>query len=263
MKSEKEAFDAIVAALTVIGNGNPIPVLTDVLLYHVSPGTKSLYRVVFNREIKTLLDGASIVPAYLKLLDNDPDFSNPSLLVRQSNIRAKNGIIHTINRVLIPADLPNPVPSESIVDIVLASGGGFDRNWRDYDILLNAVIAANLQSALAAADADLTVFAPNDLAFIRLARSLGYRGFSEMGSYNFIVNTLTKLGDGDPIPLLSDVLLYHVSPGTQILKDVLLSDTIDTLLEGASFSVKWLNLIDNDPGLPNPRVKPVMESYTP
>ena len=78
------------------------------------------------------------------------------------------------------------------------------------------------------------------MPFIRLARSLGYRGISEKGSYNYIVNALSNLGDGDPdpIPLLTDVLLYHVTPGTQILKDVLLSDSIDTLLEGASFSVK-------------------------
>lgn len=101
-----------------------------------------------------------------------------------------------------------------------------------------------------------TVFAPNDLAFIRLARSLGYRGYSESGAYNFIVNALKQLGNGDPIPLLTDVLLYHVSPGTQILKDVLLTDSVDTLLAGASFNTKWLNLIENDPGLTYPRVNP-------
>ncbi len=64
----------------------------------------------------------------------------------------------------------------TIVDIVSQSGGTFDTDYFDYDILLNAVITAELVDALADDTADLTVFAPNDLAFVRLARDLGYTG---------------------------------------------------------------------------------------
>ncbi len=56
----------------------------------------------------------------------------------------------------------------SIADAVAKSGGEFDQNENDFDILLNAVIAANLVDALAASGADLTVFAPTDKAFIAL-----------------------------------------------------------------------------------------------
>ena len=66
--------------------------------------------------------------------------------------------------------------SQTITEIVAASGGKFDKNDRDFDILLNAVLAAELDGALADPNADLTVFAPNDRSFIRLAQSLGYRG---------------------------------------------------------------------------------------
>ena len=63
--------------------------------------------------------------------------------------------------------------------IVAQSGGEFDSNRYDYDILLNAVLTVGLQGDLAPlADetANLTVFAPNDIGFIRLARDLGYAG---------------------------------------------------------------------------------------
>jgi len=59
----------------------------------------------------------------------------------------------------------------TITGIVLQSGGAgkFDDNNSDYDLLLNAVIAADLADALADPDASLTVFAPTDAAFIALA----------------------------------------------------------------------------------------------
>ncbi len=63
-----------------------------------------------------------------------------------------------------------------VTDIVALSGGEFDRNWFDYDILLNAVLTAGLEGALSDPIAELTVFGPNDFAFFRLARDLGFRG---------------------------------------------------------------------------------------
>lgn len=86
---------------------------------------------------------------------------------------------------------------ETITDIVAKSGGEFDDNKRDFDILLNAVIAADLAEALADPKARLTVFAPTDIAFYRLARDLGYAGdYDETAVFTFIVDTLTGLGGG-------------------------------------------------------------------
>ena len=103
-------------------------------------------------------------------------------------------------------------------------------NRNDFDILLNAVLAAGLEGALADPNADLTVFAPNDRAFIRLARDLGFKGYSEEGAFNTIVAALTNLGGGDPIPVLTNVLLYHVSAGSKSASQVVNSGGIDTLL---------------------------------
>jgi uncharacterized surface protein with fasciclin (FAS1) repeats len=146
----------------------------------------------------------------------------------------------------------------TITDIVVSSGGEFDRNSFDYDILLTAVLAADLGGALADPDAALTVFAPNDLGFIRLARDLGYNGFDEAGAWNAIVAVLEELGDGDPIPVLTDILLYHVAPEEisvfGFIRAVVRGKTIDTLLVDATIDPFFFGLVHNDPDFRNPRL---------
>jgi uncharacterized surface protein with fasciclin (FAS1) repeats len=55
-----------------------------------------------------------------------------------------------------------PAQPASIAAAVAASGGTFDRNRNDFDILLTAVQAAGLVNALGDPAANLTVFAPTD-----------------------------------------------------------------------------------------------------
>lgn len=147
--------------------------------------------------------------------------------------------------------------AETIADIVAASGGEFDDNHFDYDILLNAVIAADLVDALADPDADLTVFAPNDIAFILLARDFGYQGWDEAEAWDAIVAVLTDLGNGDPIPVLTEILLYHVAPESiSVFKFFLYSFfgiPIETL-QGGTFQPFFFRLIDNEPDLRDPRL---------
>ena len=52
--------------------------------------------------VDTLL-GVSIPTQGTRFIDGDPDLANPQI-VRHFNIRTSNGIINTINRVLIPID---------------------------------------------------------------------------------------------------------------------------------------------------------------
>lgn len=150
--------------------------------------------------------------------------------------------------------------SNTITDIVAGSGGEFDRNGRDYDILLTAVLTAGLEGALADPSASLTVFAPNDRAFGRLARDLGYKGSTrnEAAVWGFLVEALTDLGGGDPIPVLTDILSYHVVPDAVdvfgFVKAVIFRADIPTLLEGATLRAFFFGLIDNEPDLRNPRL---------
>lgn len=149
----------------------------------------------------------------------------------------------------------------TIAAIVVAASGGatagqFDQNGNDYDILLNALQTANLVGAVADPTANLTVFAPNDRAFLRLARDLGFTGDGEADTWTFLVDALTQLGNGNPVPVLTDILLYHVAPERIRAFDVivrsLFRQQITTLNAGATIRPFFLTLIDNEPDLRNP-----------
>lgn len=149
--------------------------------------------------------------------------------------------------------------------IAVSSLDGFDADNGDFDMLIQALIAADLVGAVDDASADLTVFAPTDQAFVRLARDLGYTesGYDEAGAFAYIVEQLTVLGGGDPIPVLTDVLLYHVSPGSTFYNGTLRGEVteIPTLL-GVPFTADGRHLIDAATGLEDPRIKNPLTDIT-
>ena len=137
--------------------------------------------------------------------------------------------------------------------------GTFDNNSADFDILGEAVIAAGLADLLNSSGVELTVFAPTDAAFIALARALGFEGSNEADALGYIVKALTLLGGGDPIPLLTNILQYHVVDG-EFTSDIVLGlangTAIDTLLPGASVTLNLdttpPSLGDADPAIADP-----------
>ncbi|MES0825283.1 fasciclin domain-containing protein [Ruegeria sp. SCP11] len=157
--------------------------------------------------------------------------------------------------------MPDTSEPQTITDTVVdASGapGTFDSDGSDFDILREAVLAAGLDAALADPHAHLTVFAPEDSAFIGLAQNLGFEGSDEAGALNHIVKALTLLGGGDPIPLLTEILTYHVVDGSFTKEQVVgLGDgaEIETLQGGdveLNLSSMPPSLGDEDPGLDDP-----------
>lgn len=96
--SEAAALSTIVGALSV-------DQIKNVLLYHVVAG-KALgpLRVLLAGSIE-MANGGTIRPRGLTLRDENGGFRDPRLLLYGLNIRASNGVIHTINRVLIPATI--------------------------------------------------------------------------------------------------------------------------------------------------------------
>lgn len=223
--------------------------IRDVILYHVSGGGKTLAEVAALSSVDTL-NGATFAPDGVTLVDQEPDLINPSLV--QTDIHADNGVVHVIDRVLLPFDVPgNDAPT--IAGIVAASGS-YDGNGQDFDLLLNAAVAADLVGALGDPAADLTAFAPNDAAFLNLARTLGFSGSDESAAFGYLVEALTLLsGGGDPIPLLKNILLYHVAPESLQSSQVLSASAIPTLL-GASLGVDGASLVDAEPDLANPTI---------
>ncbi len=145
---------------------------------------------------------------------------------------------------------------------IVANSGDFDHNPRDYDTLLAALQLADTQegvdlvATLDSNDLDVTVFAPNDRAFLRLARDLGFEGHGEEAAWNFIVGALVDVlgSEATALAVLTDVLTYHVSPDNIPVFGVLWrKGPIDTL-NGETIGGKFLRLADNDPGLRDPRV---------
>ncbi len=159
-----------------------------------------------------------------------------------------------------------PLGTTSLAAVLAADGTGFDRNWRDFDILDNAVgavLAAKPSSpvaVLADGTVPLTAFLPDDRAFQLLAFSLTHRWY---GSEQAVFTALAKTLGVDAI---EKVLLYHVVPGVTIDAAAALRSNgavLPTALSGESLKVRVLSarfgliqLIDSKRGNLNPLLNP-------
>lgn len=217
--------------------------LTAVLTYHAVPGEMMSADLVGQQLASETAQGITVE------------------IEATADVEMSNDVIHVVDAAVLPMYPSNyrtgprtMTNKPTIAEIVLQSGGEFDGDGSDFDILLQALQATDLLDVVADPHADFTVFAPTDDAFIALARDLGaeIEDGDDAGAFQAIVGTLTDLApDGDPIPLLKDVLLYHVSPGGQTVCDLQAEGTIDTAL-GVTFDVQGTELNDQDPDIENP-----------
>lgn len=155
----------------------------------------------------------------------------------------------------------------SLAAALTAHGNGkFDRNWNDYDIVTQAVLAVleakpdSPVKALTQGGVRLTAFIPDDRSFRKLTRDLtGSAPRTEKATFNALVSAVG-------VDAIEQVLQYHVVPGVRInAKKALRSDgaTLDTALPGASVTVTVADrkiplivLTDNDPDDVDPIVDP-------
>jgi hypothetical protein len=153
----------------------------------------------------------------------------------------------------------------SLASVLTSDGNQFDRDWYDYDIVTEAVLA------VIAADTDanspvrlltdgstpLTAFIPNDRAFQVLVKDLTGQW---VRSEQDVFAAVAGLG----IDTVEDVLLYHVVPGATITaRDALRSNGAQlTTALGPAIEVKvarWLPIIvlrDQDRNDVDPVVNP-------
>ncbi len=248
---EESAF-GFLAAATGFESADEPGLLDDVLLYHVAPGAADPADLSEQTGVATLLDGATLSFGHNSVIDGDTNDRN-ARFIEPNGIETSNGTINTVSQVLRPIDLD---PTEGTVDVVIEASGarGFDRNNRDYDLLREALVATGLVDAVAAAE-DVTVFAPNDGAFKRLARDLGWGGGSERSAFAFLAEA-TGFESADEPGLLDDVLLYHVAPGAQRVGQLRGESGIETLLDGAELSVRNnRTVVDGDRNDANARLR--------
>jgi uncharacterized surface protein with fasciclin (FAS1) repeats len=177
--------------------------LNQVLTYHVLAGKVERAQIPGGKAITTVQGGIfKIDTAGGTATITDGRNRTAGILV--ADRQASNGVLHTIDRVLLPAN-------KTLLQTAQALS--------QFSILVEAVMAANLQDALSAAG-PLTVFAPTNDAFTQLLAQLN-------------VSKEALLASG---PLLADILKYHVVPGRVLKADVPVDSPITTL-EGSSFTI--------------------------
>ena len=180
------AFDALAAALgTDITGLLALPNLTDVLTYHV------LGSVVPSSAVT---NGAIVQPVSftntLKLTVTGLGgvFVNQAQ-VTAVDLNADNGLVHVLDAVLLPF--------ETVVDVAIDNG---------FNTLTAAVIYAEVMPVYTNPLASYTVFAPTDEAFQDFAAFFGVT-VEDL----FVVNS---------VPVVADVLAYHILPSQVLAADI-------------------------------------------
>ncbi|PKM64784.1 MAG: hypothetical protein CVU96_01125 [Firmicutes bacterium HGW-Firmicutes-20] len=202
------AFAALLADLGVSASyllGHPQ--LSEILTYHVVSG-KVMSTDLTNGMVALTVNGENVtftVNGGVKVNDAN---------VTIADIEASNGVIHVIDKVLIPSDFEL---YPTVVDIAVNNTG--------FSTLVAALTKAGLVGALQGAG-PFTVFAPTDAAFASLLAQLGV-------SAEYLLNH----------PQLSEILLYHVVSGRVLSTDLndgmtpatLNGETITVDLDGGVF----------------------------
>lgn len=193
-----EAFAALPAG-TVEGLLKDPETLAEILKYHVVAGKVLAADAAQLTEAETL-QGTPIAISTKdgKVMINDAE-------VISADVMAQNGVVHVINKVILPpaeTSMTEGEMAKDIVDTALAAG--------NFKTLATALEAAGLVEALKG-EGPFTVFAPTDEAFAKLPAGT--------------VEALLK----DP-KALGDILKYHVASGKIMAADVLKHSGIETLL---------------------------------
>lgn len=92
-------------ALTTITTAATLEQISNVLLYHVVADQALGPVQVLLAGSLTMANGGVVQPRLLTLRDQNPNLPDPRLVIQGLNIQASNGVIHTIDRVLVPGAL--------------------------------------------------------------------------------------------------------------------------------------------------------------
>jgi uncharacterized surface protein with fasciclin (FAS1) repeats len=186
--------------------------VTQILLYHVIDGAAPSSAV-------RRLAGSSVPTLQGDEIDVDLFFGffiqlNEDVFVTDPDNFASNGVVHGINRVLLPPSLF--AEEETLYDRLEADP--------DFSTLVAALQFAGLDGVLDDPEVNLTLLAPNNRAFERTLAELGL--------------TAGELLTEDNRDLVTQILLYHVIDGAVDSAAVRAADDSDVpTLQGESISI--------------------------
>lgn len=199
-----QAFDALLAELGITADallGNTA-LLTAVLSYHLIGKAQTKAEWISGKAIEPVGGG------FFKLETGDSvvltDGRNRTSRATQTDVIVNNGVLHRIDRVLLPANRNIVETAQSVSQV---------------STLVTAIQAAGLVTALSAAG-PFTVFAPVNSAFSALLTELG-------------ITLDALLAD---TTLLTKVLTYHVVPARALKADIVPGQAI-TSLQGQTFVI--------------------------
>jgi uncharacterized surface protein with fasciclin (FAS1) repeats len=175
----------------------PAPALESILLYHVLPTRKTAADLVAGGATQPTLYTFEAAPSTLALNTSAGVVITDEVLttatVVTADVRASNGIVHVIDKVLVPPGVLNIVQMAQVNPI--------------FSTLVGAVLSADLAGALSNPMARLTVFAPTNNAFALIAPTVA----------------------GLSIPELTTVLTYHVLGSQVLAADIPFGAAVPTL----------------------------------
>ena len=204
-----DAFAAAGIDLTSSFNNEEITQLTDILTYHVVAGQ------VLAGDLTDGMTAPTVYPGNLTFTVNSDGIMVNDANVISANVPASNGVIHVIDKVLMPPT--------NLVDIpTVATETGI------HTALVAALAQANLVTTLQG-DGPFTVFAPTDDAFTAAGIDLDA----------FVTD--------EEIGVLTDILLYHVVSSMVMSSD--LSDGMSTAAfnsDSLTFTVSADGVMVND-----------------
>lgn len=180
--------------------------LTTILTYHVVAGVAAQSGDLTDGMAVTTVQGEDItIDLEGGVFLDDATEVNAKVVI--ADVEASNGIVHVIDKVLLPQAIIDALNEGSmtnengtLTDIVVAT--------EPLSLLEAAVIKADLAATLST-EGPFTVFTPTDDAFVALLEILG-------DNYNSLEDFDTE----EEIALLKNILLYHVIPAKVLSTDL-------------------------------------------
>ena len=201
-------------------------ILVKVLTYHVVSGTAAFSSDLTNGQIIETFQGEPVIISLMndKVMIDDATETNANVLT--ADVAATNGVVHIIDKVLLPQEVIDALAAMSlktIVDIAVETD--------NLSLLVNALGQANagLVETLNSTE-PFTVFAPTNDAFIELLDTLG-------DDYN----SLSDFDTEEEKQLLVTILTYHVVASTAAFSSDLSDGQIIETFQGESVRVTIKN----------------------
>lgn len=252
-----------------ITGGQGISSLGAVQINNVLPGVN----VTYPTRLSISKQGSSILINAARAVENSPA-NGATVSTTIVDVPASNGVIHGIDRVLIPITAAGNMTVAAVLGLTVnyatnppTIGGGTtsnDTNGSNYNLLAAALRVTGLAPAIlpnANPLPDVTVFAPTDAAFVSfLLNGAAYSAANETAAYNAI-NGLSA-SSTPSLATVTELLKYHVVAGRVLSTDLTNGQTVNTLqLVGGNpntfnigISGNTVTLVDKGPAVTDPTV---------